>query len=75
MPTIGLFSRVPPMEPWKAASPKLKMPPSEATSQYPSPSLVAAMPTMGLFKGVPPMEPWKAASPKLKMPPSEATSQ
>ena len=33
MPTTGLFSGVPPMEPWKAASPKLKMPPSQATSQ------------------------------------------
>ena len=45
------------MEPWKAASPKLKIPPSEATSQYPSPSAVAAMPTIGLFRGWPPMEP------------------
>ena len=51
------------------------MPPSEATSQYPSPSGVAAMPTIGLFSGWPPIDPWKAASPKLKMPPSEATSQ
>ena len=57
MPTMGLFSGLPPMEPWNAASPKLKMPPSEATSQYPSPSRVEAMPTIGLFSGLPPMEP------------------
>ena len=70
-----MFSGLPPIDPWKAASPKLKMPPSEATSQYPSPLGVAAMPTIGLLSGLPPIEPWKAASPKLKMPPSEATSQ
>ena len=57
MPTIGLFSGLPPIDPWKAASPKLKMPPSDATSQYPSPSWVAAMPTIGLFSGLPPIEP------------------
>ena len=34
MPTIGRFSRMPPVEPKKPALPKLKMPPSEATSQY-----------------------------------------
>ena len=33
IPTIGLFSGVPPSEPRKPASPKLKMPPSLATSQ------------------------------------------
>ena len=36
MPTIGLSSGCPPVEPKKPASPKVKMPPSEATSQYPS---------------------------------------
>ena len=51
------------MEPKKPASPKLKTPPSEAMSQYPPPSVVAAMPTMGLTRGRPPMEPWKLASP------------
>ena len=51
------------------------MPPSDATSQYPPPSEVAAMPTMGALRGLPPMEPRKAASPKEKMPPSDATSQ
>ena len=33
MPTMGLFSAMPPMDPKKPASPKLKIPPSEATSQ------------------------------------------
>ena len=33
MPTIGWFSVMAPVEPWKAASPKEKMPPSDATSQ------------------------------------------
>ena len=33
MPTIGLFSGMAPVEPWKPASPKLKIPPSDATSQ------------------------------------------
>ena len=33
MPTTGLLSRVPPSEPEKTASPFVKMPPSEATSQ------------------------------------------
>ena len=75
MPTIGGFSCRPPMEPRKGASPKLKMPPSDATSQYPLPSGVAAMPTMGALSGLPPMDPRKLASPKLKTPPSDATSQ
>ncbi len=33
------------------------MPPSEATSQYPPPSGVAAIPTIGLFNGMAPAEP------------------
>ena len=33
MPTIGLLRGWPPVEPKKPASPKVKMPPSEATSQ------------------------------------------
>src|SRR2546422_7846591 len=48
-----------PVEPWNAASPKEKTPPSEATSQYPLPVGVAAIPTIGLLSGVPPMEPKK----------------
>jgi len=33
MPTIGLLRSTEPVEPWKPASPKEKMPPSLATSQ------------------------------------------
>ena len=33
MPTTGRLSRRLPVEPWKAALPKEKMPPSDATSQ------------------------------------------
>ena len=33
IPTIGLLSLIAPVEPWNSASPKLKIPPSEATSQ------------------------------------------
>jgi hypothetical protein len=33
MPTMGWFSGLEPMDPKKRASPKAKMPPSEATSQ------------------------------------------
>jgi hypothetical protein len=54
---------------------KLKMPPSEATSQYPWSFGEEAIPTIGALRCALPMEPSNAASPKLKMPPSEATSQ
>ena len=33
MPTMGLVSRIPPVEPRKRASPKAKIPPSDATNQ------------------------------------------
>ena len=33
MPTIGLLSGMPPVEPQNGASPNVKMPPSDATSQ------------------------------------------
>ncbi len=33
MPTTGRFRWMLPVDPWKAASPKEKMPPSEATIQ------------------------------------------
>src|SRR5438874_1800077 len=36
MPMIGEFSRIDPVDPWKAAEPKVKIPPSRATNQYPS---------------------------------------
>ena len=35
MPTTGRWSRSEPVEPWNAADPKVKMPPSDPTSQYP----------------------------------------
>ena len=37
MPTTGSFRTVPPVDPKNGASPKVKMPPSAATSQYPRP--------------------------------------
>ena len=37
MPTMGLFSAMAPVDPWKAASPKEKIPPSDATRSYPRP--------------------------------------
>ena len=75
MPTIGWFSRMPPVDPKNAASPKANTPPSRATSQYPLPVGVAAMPTIGWLSRMPPVEPKKAALPKAKTPPSAATSQ
>lgn len=50
MPTMGALSGLPPIEPWKAASPKEKTPPSDATSQYPLPSEDAAAPTNGTLE-------------------------
>ena len=55
-----------PVDPWKGAL-KLKIPPSEATSQYPPVVGSAAIPTMGLFRCMAPVDPWKGAL-KLKMP-------
>ena len=55
------------MEPKNCASPKVKMPPSEATSQYPLVLGVAAMPTTGLLSVMPPVLPQKLASPKSKI--------
>ncbi len=63
MPTIGLLSLTAPVEPRKAASPKEKIPPSEATSQYPCPLAVGAMPTTGLLSFSAPVEPLNAAEP------------
>src|ERR1700722_6512748 len=69
--------RFPPLgpEPKYPASPKVNMPPSEATSQYPWPLGVAAMPTMGWLGLIAPVEPKYPAPPKGNIPPSEATSQ
>src|SRR4051812_37101102 len=73
MPTIGLASRRPPMDPRNGASPKLNTPPSEATIQYPRPVGVAATPTIGWFRWRPPLDPKKPAPPTGKMPPARAT--
>src|SRR5258708_166225 len=66
---------MPPVDPKNGASPKLKIPPSAATNQYPFPDGVAAIPTIGWFSASAPVEPRNAASPKLKIPPSAATNQ
>src|SRR5882724_7266450 len=65
----------PPCEPKNAASPKEKIPPSDATSQYPRPDGVAVIPTIGRFNRTEPSDPKNAASPNEKIPPSDATSQ
>src|SRR4051812_25011443 len=48
----------------------VKMPPSDATNQYPAPG-EDAMPRMGLLSRRLPVEPKKRAEPKEKMPPSD----
>ena len=53
----GLIEADGPVKPLNAASPKLNMPPSDATSQYPPPSGVGAMPTMGELRWMAPVEP------------------
>ena len=45
-------------DPSKAAEPKLKIPPSAATSQYPPPAGPAAMPSMGSLRWMEPVDPW-----------------
>jgi hypothetical protein len=55
--TMGLLRSRLPVEPSNGASPKEKIPPSEATRLYPPPSGMALMPTTGLFRGSPPVEP------------------
>src|SRR6516165_5963429 len=75
MPTTGDTSGLPPIDPKNAADPKLKIPPSAATSQYPRPSGVDAIPTIGDTSGSPPIDPKNAADPKPKTPPSAAASQ
>ena len=64
-----------PVEPKNWASPNEKMPPSEAVSQYPSPSGVGAIPTIGRLRCMPPVDPKNWASPNEKTPPSAPTSQ
>ncbi|MND00247.1 hypothetical protein D3C83_187910 [compost metagenome] len=54
---MGRFRAMSPVEPKNRASPKLKIPPSVATIQYPFRDGVAAMPTTGWFSARPPAEP------------------
>jgi hypothetical protein len=50
MPTMGLLSAMPPVEPQNCALPNENTPPSEATSQYP-PFGSATPSTIGLASG------------------------
>ena len=72
---MGWFRRMLPVEPRNAASPKAKIPPSDATNHYPRPDGDAAIPTIGWFNRIAPVDPKKAASPNEKIPPSAATNQ
>src|SRR5438445_11842188 len=72
---MGWLSGNEPVEPKKGAAPKLKTPPSAATSQYPLPSGLTAAATIGWTRWMEPAEPWKEALPTLSTPPSPATSQ
>jgi hypothetical protein len=54
---------MPPVEPWKDASPNEKIPPSLPSSQYPSPLGVGVMPMMGLLSGCPDMSPYELTPP------------
>src|SRR5690242_14611657 len=63
MPTMGWLSRIAPVEPYPPApGPKGKMPPSLATSQYPSSCSVFASPAMGRLSRMPPVGPKPAAA-------------
>ena len=57
MDTIGWLSLMEPVEPKNGASPKAKMPPSLATSQYPFPLGLDAIPVMGLLSFNEPVDP------------------
>ena len=70
MPTTGWFRGWPPIEPENRASPKAKMPPSAATSQYPPPVAVAAMPTTGWDRSRAEASPAAGASPSAATVPS-----
>ena len=48
---------MPPVLPWNLAVPKLKTPPSAATSQYPPPPGTTAMPTIGWLSAMLPVLP------------------
>ena len=63
-----------PIEPWYWASPKLNIPPSDATSQYPPPR-PRRHPDDWLVEPDTTRRPGELGVPKLKIPPSDATSQ
>src|SRR5436190_30612 len=71
MPTIGWASLMLPVEPLKCASPKAKIPPSVATSQYPLPVGVVVMPTIGLASLMLPIERSKGRALELRVPEGE----
>src|SRR5438445_190111 len=52
MPVMGRLSLMFPVEPENLASPKEKIPPSEATSQQPAPDAGAAVPAVGARRPV-----------------------
>src|SRR5436309_2131687 len=72
---MGLLRTMSPVEPKNWASPNEKMPPSDATSQYPLPDGVTAMLTIGCASGRAPADPKNSASPNVNIPPSDASSQ
>ena len=75
MPTTGWLRRIAPVDPKNRASPKLKMPPSEDSCQYPPLLGVGVMPIIGAASGLPPIEPRYGAPPKEYTAPSAAVDQ
>ena len=76
MPTMGLLRRMPPVEPWNAASPKAE----DAAVGRHQPVAPAVGGGGDADDGTVqvhtcPVEPKNLASPKVKTPPSDATSQ
>jgi len=57
MPTMGALRGFPAIEPADVASPRGKMPPSDATIQYPLPSGVGALPTIDPTPDLPARDP------------------
>ncbi len=57
MSTTGSLNTAPPIDPKNPAVPKVKIPPSAATIQYPCPVEEAAIPVTGWFRRTPPSEP------------------
>src|SRR5687768_8024287 len=72
---IGAFSRIDPVEPWNAASPKENTPPSAPRIQYPLPDFVGSSRTTGRLRRIPSVDPWWAASPYALTTPFDESSQ